>query len=343
MTSEEQETLFHRFSQVNRPSTHQSSYGGSGLGLFISKDLISLMGGQISVKSEQNKGSTFTFSIIVSTTCPPPPTASTTPPPPSAHHTPSSTTPSSTPSLSSPLLIVSQSSSLSLAPLGDRASSPSLTSSPSHVDTAASNTINNGLVMEYIVQSPSSSSSSSSSGGSSYATAAAVARPAPTLAAVAATAANSTTGMIKAKDDVITTGATSLVPRRILIVEDNILNQKVLRRHLTAAGHTCVVANNGQEAIDALEPGFAAGNLLAYFDVIFMDLEMPVMNGRDATRIIRQRERERGVVSTIVIIGLSGNARQSQIEGAMELGMQHFIVKPYNKLELLNLIESSTM
>ncbi len=91
---------------------------------------------------------------------------------------------------------------------------------------------------------------------------------------------------------------------RVLVVEDNLINQTVLRRQLRSSNQPSfevAVANNGQEAVDLTER--------EHFDAVLMDVQMPVMDGLEATRRIRQRERERAL-QPLPIIGLSGNARQ---------------------------------
>jgi CheY-like chemotaxis protein len=93
---------------------------------------------------------------------------------------------------------------------------------------------------------------------------------------------------------------------RILVVEDNDINQALLRRQLeTAPGglFAVEVASNGQEAVELSAPR-------APFDLILMDVEMPVMDGLEATARIRERERLQGVARPVPIVGLSGNVRQ---------------------------------
>lgn len=97
----------------------------------------------------------------------------------------------------------------------------------------------------------------------------------------------------------------------VLVVEDNIINQKVLRRQLIAEGCVADTANNGQEALDKImQSKFLKkdGNPL---DVVLMDMEMPVMGGVEATRRIRKLEQE-GQLLHVPIIGISANARPEQ-------------------------------
>ena len=117
---------------------------------------------------------------------------------------------------------------------------------------------------------------------------------------------------------------------RVLIAEDNAINQTVLRRQLrlasTPGGLTfeVAIANNGQEAVDlvAREP----------FDVVLMDIDMPVLDGIQATRELRARGH------ALPVIGLSGNARQEQIDGAIAAGMQAYLVKPYSRKDLVDVL-----
>ena len=117
---------------------------------------------------------------------------------------------------------------------------------------------------------------------------------------------------------------------RVLIVEDNLINQSVLRRQLelsskeTQLAYEVTVADNGQIAVDLCEQ--------QGFDVILMDIQMPVLDGIQATRALRARGHR------MPIIGLSGNARQEQIDTAIAAGMQGYLVKPYNRKELVALI-----
>jgi len=115
--------------------------------------------------------------------------------------------------------------------------------------------------------------------------------------------------------------------KHVLIVEDNLVNQRVLQRHLEDVGFTCQMANNGLEAVKKMEQ--------MQFDIVFMDIEMPVMNGLDATQQIRSQDKNK----TVPIIGLSANARQEHIDEAINSGMNDYIIKPYNKEILLRSIK----
>lgn len=111
-------------------------------------------------------------------------------------------------------------------------------------------------------------------------------------------------------------------PLHVLIVEDNIINQTVLKRQLLKAKFTCATANDGQQALVAIHEAnrkarFGDGGA---FDVILMDLEMPVMDGLTTVRHIREAEAA-GTLSPQLVIALTGNARQGQREQALAAGM----------------------
>ncbi|WWC73350.1 uncharacterized protein I206_107317 [Kwoniella pini CBS 10737] len=145
----------------------------------------------------------------------------------------------------------------------------------------------------------------------------------------------------------LTTSASTLAPSpspapsnssdlHFLIVEDNIINQTVLKRQIVKAGFTCDVANHGQEALDLLNEVYSgnAQSRRPSYDVVLMDLEMPVMDGLTAVKRIRGKE-ESGVYSRQLVIALTGNARQGQIDQAMAAGMDEVVIKPYKLPELI--------
>ncbi len=104
----------------------------------------------------------------------------------------------------------------------------------------------------------------------------------------------------------------------ILLVEDHIVNQKVGRQLLQKQGHVVVVASNGAEAVEA--------TVVNKFDLIFMDIQMPVMNGYDATRSIRMREQK--TETHTPIIALTASAMKGDREECFSAGMDDYISKP---------------
>jgi two-component system, sensor histidine kinase and response regulator len=118
----------------------------------------------------------------------------------------------------------------------------------------------------------------------------------------------------------------------ILLVEDNVVNQTLATRLLEKRGHSVFVAGNGKKALQALENG--------NFDVILMDVEMPEMNGFDATRAIREGERSSG--SHIPIIAMTAHAMSGDKERCLKAGMDSYISKPVSSDELFATIEKLT-
>jgi CheY-like chemotaxis protein len=252
LTEEEQRNLFQKFSQAS-PRTH-IEYGGSGLGLFISRALVEVQGGRISLESEKDKGTTLTFYIAAQKVAAPP----------KKFDVPAASTPS-----------------ISLGP---------------------------GIGVPNIKRNVSSTSM-----------------------------------MIRARST------------NVLVVEDNLvfhleisltkINQKLLIRQLQLAGFRTAVANHGVECLDMLASG-------EKFDIVLMDLEMPVLDGFSAASEIRRRESAGELDGRIPIIAVTGNARREYIDKgtilsialtiATSIGIDSFIVKPYEKQDLLDKVRALT-
>jgi CheY-like chemotaxis protein len=111
---------------------------------------------------------------------------------------------------------------------------------------------------------------------------------------------------------------------RILLAEDNRVNQAVASRLLAKFGHSLVIANNGKEAIDLLKQ--------QTFDLVLMDVQMPEMDGLVATE--RIREGERSTHGHIPIIAMTAHAMQGDRERCIAAGMDGYITKPINADEL---------
>jgi len=112
----------------------------------------------------------------------------------------------------------------------------------------------------------------------------------------------------------------------ILLVEDNMTNQKIIRGLLEESGINIDVANNGQEAIDLVE------NFKEKYDLIFMDIQMPVMDGFEATKHIKV------INADIPIIALSANAMKEDADKTKEAGMQEHLNKPIEVDKLYNVL-----
>jgi CheY-like chemotaxis protein len=106
-----------------------------------------------------------------------------------------------------------------------------------------------------------------------------------------------------------------------LLAEDNPVNQKFGIRLLEGAGHKVVVAQNGREAVDLWGR--------EEFDLILMDMQMPEMDGLDATRAIRAGESGSG--KRVAIIAMTANAMAGDREACMSAGMDGYVAKPVKK------------
>jgi len=122
-------------------------------------------------------------------------------------------------------------------------------------------------------------------------------------------------------------------PLDVLVVEDHPINQQLLRQSLERRGHRVTVVSNGVEALEALgDPGAPPP-----FEVILMDLMMPVMDGLEATRRIRQREAGSG--RHIPIVAVTACALDKDREACFEAGMDDYLAKPVDVRELFRILE----
>ncbi len=119
---------------------------------------------------------------------------------------------------------------------------------------------------------------------------------------------------------------------RILLVEDNPVNRKVAAKMLESLGYSCDFAENGREAVEAVQR--------ARYDLIFMDCQMPEMDGYDATRAIRKYETENGETHAphTAIVALTASATEGDRVHCIEAGMDDFLTKPIKKDALAAMI-----
>jgi len=120
---------------------------------------------------------------------------------------------------------------------------------------------------------------------------------------------------------------------RILLAEDNQVNQRLALRLLERRGHTVIVANNGRDALTCLETGT--------FDVVLMDVQMPVLDGFEATAAIREKEKSSGVHQAI--IAMTAHAMSGDRERCLAAGMDGYLSKPIQPRELFEAIEGLTI
>jgi PAS domain S-box-containing protein len=115
----------------------------------------------------------------------------------------------------------------------------------------------------------------------------------------------------------------------VLLAEDNTVNQRLASRLLEKRGHRVTVANNGQEALNLLDR--------TSYDLVLMDVQMPLVDGLEATRLIRDREKGRGTHQPIV--ALTAHAVKGDEERCREAGMDGYLAKPIRPQELDTILE----
>ncbi|KAI1139390.1 hypothetical protein F5Y05DRAFT_403886 [Hypoxylon sp. FL0543] len=243
LTKDEKALVFNRFAQAS-PKTH-IEYGGSGLGLFIARQITEMLGGEIGMASSPGSGCTFAF-YIKTQKC----------------GSPVSTEP-----------VIRLSRSLSITADGTPIASE---------------------------EEEEGDSSPEASPGSH-------------------------------------TPRHGAPPLKVLVVEDNLVNQKVLCKQLRNRDFLVKAANHGRDALDAVQErrGAQPAQGGSPFDVILCDIEMPVMDGIEFTKEIRRLEAEGELDGHVPILGVTANVRSKQVSGAIEVGMDGVTTKPYRIEELI--------
>lgn len=288
ISDEAQKRLFERFNQAT-PRT-ESIYGGSGLGLNVSRKLCHLHGGEIGVSSKEGEGSTFGFFFRVRR-CP---AASADEPPPLKKD--------AIQELCSDI----QKLGNELTGVNRETVQPSMPEAPT--------------IANVTEVSPGASSERSEH----TAKLAREAKSGETVVTLPKSASGTPSSLSRSNSE-----AASVAAHHILLVEDNIINRQVLSRKLKSLGFQVSEASNGQEALDAVQA--------RSFDCVLMDQVMPIMDGNQATRRIRDIERESA--SHVPILGVTANVREAQQADMMAAGMDDIIFKPYKTDDLSEKID----
>ncbi len=118
--------------------------------------------------------------------------------------------------------------------------------------------------------------------------------------------------------------------KKILVAEDNLVNQKVAQAMFKFLGCDVTIANNGEEAVNACKDGG--------FDMVFMDCQMPVMDGYEASGAIRAWEQSSGIVR-IPIVALTANATEGDREKCLAAGMDDYLSKPFSGDQIQEKVE----
>ena len=343
-----QARIFEAFSQVDGSTTRK--YGGTGLGLTISRLLINLMGGEICLKSEPSHGTSFSFTLDMD----------------KHHSTQEHPTNSYTQLCNKRVLVVDSnptsratmckqlvewemptvsaaSAARAIAMLREAANSGQaydkvlidnqLTDMTGFklIELVANDSSipNTGLILLRTTDFEDRSTGSVTPEGVVF-----LIKPVRQKLLLKALLGNMPT---QGCDNTLTSGQSQQPIFRvvskdlhILVAEDNLVNQEVAVNILKQAGFRVSVVENGHKAIQALET--------EVIDAILMDCQMPIMDGYEATRQIRRIEHEKGS-KRIPIIGLTANAMKGDREKVLVAGMDDYLSKPYKRDQLIGLLE----
>lgn len=257
MTPVEASNLFQKFSQAS-PRTH-TQFGGSGLGLYISRNLAELHGGRIGLSSRAGFGSTFEFYVKVRRS--------------EVQETP-------------------------LTPIGKRTPVEEL---------------EHRVITSPVMQQAKAVQISKQSLPEAQPL-----LPQPSV--------NSRT--------------------TVLVVEDNLINQRLLCKLITKHGYDTITANNGEEALTYMASSTwnpvqanSSDDSVLSINIVLCDIEMPIMDGKTCVRRVRQLQHEGLLILDIPMIAITGNARLEQVEEMRQCGFDDVITKPYKIDQLLRVIE----
>ena len=343
--------LFKLFSQADASIARH--YGGTGLGLAISKQLVELMGGKIWVESVPGKGSTFHFTL----------------PLPAAPETPQPALEEKHPQLSGLHLLVLDDNPASCRAVTMQASKWGMIARGSHNSAEALEWLRTGEKFDLAVldmQMPDmdglavageirklperakmplvllTSARARTSDHPDFIKAgfaSSVMKPVKSaqlhkalIRAVSGAQPATAIAPAKAKPD--STLAIRL-PLRILLCDDNVINQKVAFRLLQQMGYRADLAANGVEALAAFDR--------QPYDLVFMDVMMPEMDGLEATRILRERQQQKSQYpnykSPIIIVAMTAKAMQGDREKCLTAGMDDYLAKPVRLEDIRAVLE----
>ena len=333
ISPEKLQRLFQAFSQGDASTTRE--YGGTGLGLVISQRIVALMGGAIAVESTENKGSSFTFTVTL----------------PEARET-ASTSDRARDELRGRRALIVDDHPINRRVVrhlleGWRMQSDEAEGGAQAIELTRDNRYDVAILdhqmpgmdgielarelrkqlpeLPLVMLTSLGGVATDIPAGLFAASLSKPVKPSALFDALATTLLSQVeaTPATDPRTAPMSNGE-QLPAMHILIVEDNAVNTKLAQRMLERLGQRPDVAANGQEAIEALER--------QPYDVVLMDIQMPVMDGLTATRAIRARWGDRGPR----IVGLSAHALATERESALAAGMHDYLVKPLELSRLQN-------
>jgi signal transduction histidine kinase/CheY-like chemotaxis protein/HPt (histidine-containing phosphotransfer) domain-containing protein len=339
LSTKQQSKLFERFSQADSTTTRK--YGGTGLGLSISKQLVEMMDGEIGIKSTEGKGSTFWFTLDIAN-------AKTQAPPPRAADLHGQKVLVVDDNLTNRSLLgqlltnwkvehalvdsgnAALNSLITAAAEGHAYSIAILDMQMPEMDGAQLGAAikndqqlsNTRLVMLTSQGQRGDAAKSKAAGFDAYLSK-------PIDQSILYNALLQVAGIEADDQSQVTTYSTRELPlfkARVLVVEDNITNQMVAKGMLKKFGLEADLAANGKESLTALE------NLP--YDLVFMDCQMPIMDGYEATRCIRD-PKSKVLDHAVPIVAMTANNMQGDREKCLAAGMDGFITKPVDPSKLL--------
>jgi CheY-like chemotaxis protein len=344
------ERIFAAFEQADGTTTRQ--YGGTGLGLSISAKLVELMGGRIWIESQEGRGSTFHFTAVLQRGAPgaeppePVPLAELRELPVLVVDDNATNRRIFVEMLSAwklrPLAVDGGAAALAELQRANRGGKPYalvlLDVQMPVVDgfgVAEAIAADPTLRETPIVMASSSALSGEAARSRTLGVAAYLTKPVLPADLLAAIGGSVRRPLGAPRPDVAPAALESGAPRRrlrVLVAEDNAVNQRLVVRILERCGHSVVVAATGRQALAAL----AASS----FDVVLMDCQMPEMDGFEATAAIRAGERASGAY--LPIIALTAHAMKGDEERCLAAGMDSYVTKPVDANKLLDALDRVT-
>ena len=345
VSQKKQDSIFESFSQADASTTR--THGGTGLGLAISKQLVSLMDGRIWLESEFGEGSTFHFTAVFKLSA--------------TESVPQVEAPPNLAELRllvvddnatnrrilaemlstwgvNATLVASGSEALSLMAGASQAGTPfqlllldSMMPGMSGLDLARQIKREANLSTARILMLSSAGPPAEESELNKLNILRCLGKPvkqSDLLKAICSALRDN----VSSKSAVAPADATeSIRSLELLLAEDSLVNQKVALGLLKKRGHHVTIANNGREAVEALKR--------KSFDLVLMDVQMPEMDGLEATRAIRQMEETTN--EHTLIVAMTANAMKGDNEECINAGMDAYLSKPIRAMELFRSVEST--